>query len=63
MLQMIGAFAEFERSMIRERTRLGLQAAREGGRIGGRKAKLKPNQRTEILRMINPSVSKKTGLE
>ena len=31
MLQMLGAFAEFERSMIRERTRLGLLAARERG--------------------------------
>jgi DNA invertase Pin-like site-specific DNA recombinase len=27
MLQMLGAFAEFERSMVRERTRVGLQAA------------------------------------
>jgi DNA invertase Pin-like site-specific DNA recombinase len=53
MLQMLGAFAEFERSMVRERTRMGLQAARERGRVGGRKAKVKPNQRTEILRMVN----------
>src|SRR6266436_2417092 len=50
--RMLGAFAEFERSMVRERTRLGLQAARERGRVGGRKAKLKPNQAAEILRMI-----------
>jgi DNA invertase Pin-like site-specific DNA recombinase len=48
MLQMIGVFAEFERSMVRERTRMGLQAARERGRIGGRKAKLKPNQVAEV---------------
>src|SRR5262249_16290067 len=53
MLQMLGAFAEFERSMIRERTRMGLQAARERGRIGGRKSKLKPNQRAEIVEMVN----------
>jgi DNA invertase Pin-like site-specific DNA recombinase len=52
MLQMIGAFAEFERSMIRERTRMGLQAARERGRIGGRKPQLKPNQRAEIIGMV-----------
>ena len=32
MLQMLGAFAEFERSMVRERTRMGLKAARERGR-------------------------------
>jgi DNA invertase Pin-like site-specific DNA recombinase len=52
MLQMIGAFAEFERSMIRERTRMELQAARERGRIGGRKPQLKPNQRAEIIGMV-----------
>jgi DNA invertase Pin-like site-specific DNA recombinase len=53
LLSMLGAFAEFERSMVRERTRMGLQAARDRGRIGGRKPKIKPNQRTEILRMVN----------
>ena len=30
------SLAEFERSLIRERTRAGLDAARERGRIGGR---------------------------
>jgi DNA invertase Pin-like site-specific DNA recombinase len=40
LMQMVGSFAEFERSMIRERTRAGLAAAREEGRIGGRRAKL-----------------------
>jgi DNA invertase Pin-like site-specific DNA recombinase len=53
LLSMLGAFAEFERSMIRERTRMGLQAARERGVVGGRKPKIKPNQRAEILRMVN----------
>ncbi len=41
------SFAEFERELIRERTLAGLQAARERGRIGGRKKGLsKPAQRT-----------------
>jgi DNA invertase Pin-like site-specific DNA recombinase len=31
MLQMLGAFAEFERQMIRERTKLGLARARLEG--------------------------------
>lgn len=53
MLQMLGAFAEIERSMVRERTRMGLKAARERGRIGGRKPKLSLNQRTEIIEMVN----------
>jgi hypothetical protein len=35
VLQMLGAVAEFERSLIRERTKAGLQAARARGRIGG----------------------------
>src|SRR6202161_4295111 len=33
MMQMVGAFAEFERAMIRERTSAGLAAARAEGRI------------------------------
>ncbi len=55
MFQMLGAFAGFERTMLGERTRVGLVAAREKGRVGGRKAKLKPNQRKEIIPMINSS--------
>ncbi len=35
MLQMLGAVAEYERSLIRERTRAGLAAARARGRVGG----------------------------
>jgi DNA invertase Pin-like site-specific DNA recombinase len=31
MMQMFGSFAEFERSMVRERTRAGLAAARDRG--------------------------------
>ena len=34
-LQVLGAAAEFERALIRERTRAGLKAARSQGRIGG----------------------------
>jgi DNA invertase Pin-like site-specific DNA recombinase len=37
---MFGALAEFERSLIRERTLAGLAAARREGRIGGRPAKM-----------------------
>jgi DNA invertase Pin-like site-specific DNA recombinase len=35
VLQMLGAVAEFERSLIRERTRAGLRAAKGRGRVGG----------------------------
>ncbi|URN16068.1 MULTISPECIES: recombinase family protein [Streptomyces] len=36
MLQVVGAMAEFERSLIKERTRAGLDAAKAQGRTGGR---------------------------
>ncbi len=52
MMQMVGAFAEFEREMIRERTRAGLEAARAEGRIGGRKPKLREDQRKEIIENV-----------
>ena len=48
MMQMVGAFAEFERAMIRERTSAGLAQARLEGRIGGRRRKLSERQRAEI---------------
>jgi len=48
MMQMVGAFAEFEREMIRERTKAGLDAARKEGRVGGRKPKLRQDQRKDI---------------
>src|ERR1700761_1990010 len=48
MMQMVGAFAEFERAMIRERTSAGLAAARAEGRIGGRRKKLDAGKRKEI---------------
>jgi len=35
VLQMLGAVAEFERSLIRERTKAGLRAAAARGRVGG----------------------------
>ena len=48
MMQMIGSFAEFERAMIRERASAGLAQARAEGRVGGRRPKLNPKQRSEI---------------
>jgi DNA invertase Pin-like site-specific DNA recombinase len=52
MMHMVGAFAEFEREMIRERTMQGLETARRAGRHLGRKPKLKPSQKLEIVKMI-----------
>ena len=50
---MVGSFAEFERAMLRERTKAGLDSARQEGRIGGRRPKLTPQQRAEISRMVS----------
>ena len=48
-MQIVATFAEFERAMLRERTRKGLEQARSHGRIGGRRPKLKPHQQDEII--------------
>lgn len=40
IFHMFSALAEFERSLIRERTQAGLAAARRSGRTGGRRRKL-----------------------
>src|SRR6266567_3034605 len=53
MMQMVGAFAEFERAMLRERTKAGLESARREGRIGGRRPKLSPQQQAEIRQMVS----------
>lgn len=48
MMQLVETFAEFEREMIRERTKAGLESARAGGHIGGRPRKLKAKRRAEL---------------
>jgi DNA invertase Pin-like site-specific DNA recombinase len=53
MMQMLGAFAEFERAMLRERTKVGLESARRQGRVGGRRPKLGPQQQAEIIKMVS----------
>ncbi len=40
IFHIFGALAEFERALIRERTRAGLAAAKRAGRTGGRPPKL-----------------------
>ena len=55
MFQMVGAFAEFERELIRERVKLGLQRAKSKGIKLGR-PKLKVNK-YKILQMRNSGMS------
>jgi DNA invertase Pin-like site-specific DNA recombinase len=52
LASMLGAFAEFEKSMVRERTLMGLAEAREQGRIGGRRHILSDHQRKEVVRQV-----------
>ena len=58
IFHVFGALAEFERELIRERTRAGLKSARARGRTGGRPQKLTPQQ-IEIARtmMKDPNIS------
>jgi DNA invertase Pin-like site-specific DNA recombinase len=53
LMQMLGVFAEFERAMIRERTKLGLARARAQGRVGGPRFKLSPAQQQAAVDMMN----------
>lgn len=61
MMQIVGAFAEFERAMLRERTQSGLEAARKNGRVGGRRPKLTPQQQKEIVLLVTSG--QKTGAD
>jgi DNA invertase Pin-like site-specific DNA recombinase len=53
MMQMVGAFSEFEKAMLKERTKAGLDAARQEGRIGGRRPKPSLQQQAEIRKMVS----------
>lgn len=44
VMHIFGAIAEFERDLIRERTQIGLTAARSRGRVGGRPSRLSAEQ-------------------
>jgi DNA invertase Pin-like site-specific DNA recombinase len=56
---MIGSIAQFERRLISERTKVGLDAARARGRKGGRKAKLSSNDIKKAHAMLlDPNMTK-----
>ena len=58
-LQMMGAFAQFERALIRERQREGIEAAKRAGRIGGRPNVLTKDQEAEIKKRALSGENKK----
>ena len=53
IFHLFGALAEFERSLVRERTQAGLKAARARGRLGGRPKALDAAQRTLAVRLYH----------
>jgi DNA invertase Pin-like site-specific DNA recombinase len=60
MLSVMGAFAEFERSLIRERQREGIALAKQRGAYRGRKKALSPAQTAELLSRIASGEKKST---
>ena len=57
MFSLIGAFAEFEKSIIRDRILSGLDNARKKGRIGGRPTNLTDEIRSKILELRSAGTS------
>ena len=58
MWQMIGVLAELERSLITERTRAGVAAARKRGVKFGRKPKLTPEQIAHARKLLDDGESR-----
>ncbi len=61
LLSVMGAFAEFERSLLKERQREGIDIAKKAGVYKGRKPSLTPD-RAAALRARVASGEKKAGL-
>src|SRR5437764_6988199 len=62
IFHVFGALAEFERDLIRERTRAGLQAARARGRQGGRPRSLDETTRAQARSLHQDPANTVTGL-
>ena len=61
MLSVMGAFAEFERALLRERQREGIALAKQRGAYRGRKKSLSPEQ-AAVLKQRVAAGEKKAGL-
>ena len=60
MLSVMGAFAEFERALIRERQREGIALAKQRGAYHGRKKALSPKQTIELRQRVAGGEQKAT---
>jgi DNA invertase Pin-like site-specific DNA recombinase len=58
MLTMLGAFAEFERELIRERQREGIAIAKAKGVYKGRKKALGPEDTSELVAQAHAGIPK-----
>lgn len=58
MFSVMGAFAEFERSLIGERQREGIALAKQCGAYKGRKKSLSPERATELVQRADGGVPK-----
>ena len=58
MLSVMGAFAEFERSLIRERQREGIALAKQRGAYRGRKKTLTPEREAELVQRAGSGIPK-----
>ena len=58
MLSVMGAFAEFERSLIKERQREGIALAKRRGAYRGRKKALLPQEVAELNQRVAAGISK-----
>jgi DNA invertase Pin-like site-specific DNA recombinase len=57
MFQMVGVFAEFERSMISERVKLGLQRVRRNGQKLGRPITVTEDIKTEVRFLLSQGLT------
>jgi DNA invertase Pin-like site-specific DNA recombinase len=58
LLSVMGAFAQFERELIRERQREGIAIAKREGKYGGRKPSLTSDRAAELRRRVDAGDSK-----
>lgn len=57
MFQMVGVFSEFERSMISERVKLGLQRVQKSGKKLGRPTTITEEVKTEVKFLLDQGLS------
>ena len=57
MFQMCGVFAEFERNIIRERVKSGLDRAKKSGKTLGRPTNVSGNTKATVIELRNTGMS------